>query len=76
MPAPPANNSKPYIKLAATLSGLGIGIFFLERLGLNELRQFMKLEADSLVVSVLFLAPVLLILAGIVVFVFGKMRRL
>ena len=72
----PANNSKPYIKLAAMLSSLGLGIYFLEQFGLRELQKVMNLEPDGLVISVLFLAPFVLILAAIVVFVVGKMRRL
>ncbi|MBN9308206.1 hypothetical protein [Devosia sp.] len=75
MPAP-ANNSKPYVKLAATLSSLGLGLYFLEQFGLREAQQMMHLEPDGLVVSILFLAPFVLILAAIVVFVVGKMRRL
>jgi hypothetical protein len=72
----PSGNAKPYVKLSATLASLGLGIFFLERFGLSELQKFMKLEPDGLVVSVLFLAPFLLIIAAILVFLVGKMRRL
>ena len=72
----PANNSKPYVKLAATLSSLGLGIYFLEQFGLRELQKVMKLEPDGIVITVLFLAPFLLIIAAILVFIVGKMRRL
>jgi len=43
---------------------------------LREAQQMLHLEPDGLVVSILFLAPFVLILAAIVVFVVGKMRRL
>jgi hypothetical protein len=70
---------KPYIKLAATLAGLGGALFFLERYGLNELKglnggQGFKLDPNLL--GLLVIAPFALILAAAIVFMVGKMRRL
>jgi len=73
---PTGNNTKPYVKLAGTLASLGLGIYFIEQFGLNELKKNGSLHLDGTIMSILVIAPFALILAGIVVFMFGKMRRL
>lgn len=65
--------TKPYLKLAMTLVGLGMAIFFFERYGLS---QWQGVHLEGWMISVMVLAPVLLVLAGGVVFVVGRMRRL
>jgi len=68
---------KPYVKLAYTLVLFGMGIFAFERFGLSEITKSQQsLHLDSTLLSVLVIAPVVLILAGVLVFMFGKMRRL
>lgn len=69
---------KPYVKLASTLVSLGIGIFFLERMGLSELRNAGGdgIHLDGTLLSILVLAPVVLVAAGCIVFMVGRMRRL
>jgi len=69
-------NTKPYVKLAGTLASLGLGIFFIERLVLSELNKNGTMHIDGTILSILVIAPILLILAGAVIFMFGKMRRL
>lgn len=68
--------TKPYIKLAATLASLGIGIFMLERFGLSEAQKNGSLHIDGTILSIMVIAPIVLVLAGAVVFMVGKMRRL
>lgn len=68
---------KPYVKLAYTLVLIGMGIFAFERFGLSELSgPNQSLHLDSTLLSILVIAPVALVLAGVMVFMFGKMRRL
>jgi len=67
---------KPYVKLASTLASLGLGIFFIERFGLSELQKNGTLHIDGTILSIMVLAPILLVIAGAVVFMVGKMRRL
>jgi hypothetical protein len=66
-------NTKPYAKLAATLVFLGMGIFTLERLGLGQMQG---LHLPGWMITVLVVAPVVLILAGCAIFMVGRMRRL
>ena len=69
--------TKPYIKLASTLVLLGMGIFTLERYGLSQMEGPGRAgHIDGTLLSALVIAPMLLILAGAVVFVVGRMRRL
>lgn len=72
----PANNSKPYVKLAATLCSLGIGIYFIERMGLGEIKKYFNLHINEVILSILVIAPFALIIAGALIFMVGKMRRL
>ncbi|WP_423067222.1 hypothetical protein [Devosia sp. CN2-171] len=72
----PANNAKPYVKLAATLASLGIGIYFIEQFGLREITKYFKLHMNEFVLSILVIAPFALIISGALVFMIGKMRRL
>lgn len=68
---------KPYLKLAYTLIILGMGIFAFERFGLSEIAgPSRSLRLDGTLLSILVLAPVILVVAGCLVFMFGKMRRL
>lgn len=76
MPVTPANNSKPYVKLAATLSSLGIGFYFIEQFGLREITKYFKLNMNEFVLSILVIAPFALIISGALVFMIGRMRRL
>ena len=66
------SKTKPYVKLAGTLVGLGMGIFFLERLGLSQT----DIHLAGWLISLMVIAPVALVLSGCAVFVFGRMRRL
>ena len=67
---------KPYIKLAGTLVSIGAGIFMLERFGLSQMGGNGRMHLDPNLISVLILAPVILVAAGAIVFMVGKMRRL
>ncbi|WP_055045365.1 hypothetical protein [Devosia sp. A16] len=71
-----AQQMKPYVKLASTLASVGLGIFFIERFGLSELQKNGSIHLDGTLLSIMVIAPVLLVLAGAVVFMVGKMRRL
>jgi hypothetical protein len=72
-----AQGMKPYVKLASTLVLVGSGLFSLERFGLDKLEgPTRSVHLDSTLLSVLVIAPVALVLAGAIVFIFGKMRRL
>lgn len=74
MAAPP---TKPYVKLASTLMLLGMGIFSLERFGLSRLEGGAQpLHLDGTLLSLLVLLPVVLVAAGALVFVVGRLRRL
>jgi len=66
----------PYVKVAATLMLVGMGLFTLERYGLGRLEQGSALHIDPTVLSLLVLAPMLLVGAGAIVFLVGKLRRL
>ena len=68
-----ATGPKPYVKLASTLVLVGMGIFTLERYGLT---QFKSVHMDGTLLSVLVIAPIVLVMAGAMVFVVGRMRRL
>jgi hypothetical protein len=68
---------KPYLKLAYTLVILGMGIFAFERFGLAEIAgPTHQLHLDGTLLAILVIAPAVLIGAGCLVFMFGKMRRL
>jgi hypothetical protein len=71
-------STKPYVKLAYTLIIVGMGIFAIERLGLSNISgpNHTGLNIDGTLLSVLVIAPVVLILAGCLIFMIGKMRRL
>ena len=71
-----AQGPKPYVKLAGTLVTIGAGIFMVERYGLSEMGSNGRFHIDPNILSVLVLAPVILVGAGIVVWMVGKMRRL
>jgi hypothetical protein len=68
---------KPYIKLASTLVLIGTGLFSLEQYGLGKLEgPDHTVHLNGTVLSLLVLAPLLLIAAGAIVFIVGKLRRL
>ena len=71
-------STKPYVKLAYTLIIVGMGIFALERVGLSNMSgpSHTQMHLDGTLLSVLVLAPVVLIFAGVLIFMVGKMRRL
>lgn len=71
-----AQQMKPYVKLASTLASVGLGIFFIERFGLTELQKNGSVHIDGTVLSIMVLAPIVLVIAGAIVFMVGKMRRL
>ncbi len=69
--------TKPYLKLASTLVLLGIGLFSLEKFGLGRLAGASgHAQLDGTLLSVLVIAPLALVAAGILTFIIGKMRRL
>lgn len=72
-----AQGMKPYVKLASTLVVLGMGLFGLERFGLGKFEgSDHAVHLDGTLLSILVIAPILLIIAGAVVFMVGRMRRL
>lgn len=74
---PTAQGPKPYIKLAATLVLIGMGLFTLERYGLSQIEGAGRpLHLDGTILSLLVILPVALVVAGALVFVVGRMRRL
>ncbi len=69
--------TKPYVKIASTLVLVGMGIFTLERYGLTQFdAPGRSMHIDPNVLSLLVIAPIALVAAGALVFVFGKIRRL
>ena len=67
---------KPYVKLAYTLVLVGMGIFAFERFGLNQLGGPSGIHLSGLLLSILVIAPIVLIIAGCIVFMVGRVRRL
>jgi hypothetical protein len=73
-----APSTKPYVKLAYTLIIVGMGIFAIERLGLSNMSgpNHTPVHLDGTLLSILVIAPVALVVAGCLIFMIGKMRRL
>ena len=72
-----AQPTKPYVKLASTLVLVGMGIFTLERYGLQRIEEpGNPLHLGSIVLSLLVIVPVVMVIAGALVFMVGRMRRL
>ena len=68
---------KPYVKLASTLVLVGTGLFSLEQFDLGRLEGTAhNVPLDGMLLSILVLAPIALVVAGAVVFMVGKLRRL
>ena len=69
---------KPYLRLAYGLIILGIGLLMLEQFGLGALRGQHDdgVRLDPTIWSLLVIVPVALVIAGCLVFMVGKMRRL
>lgn len=72
-----ATGMKPYVKLAYTLVLVGMGLFSLEQFGLDKLAgpNHTGVQLDGTVLSILVVAPIVLVLAGCIIFMVGKMRR-
>ena len=66
---------KPYIKLASTLVLLGTGLFGAEQWGLGKFSNGAA-HLDGTLITILALAPIVLVACGAIVFVVGRMRRL
>lgn len=77
MPPTPSPKARPHVKLAATLVFAGMIIFGIERFGLGELKGQGngRLDLDPNLLSILVIAPIVLVVAGAVVFMVGGMRR-
>jgi hypothetical protein len=72
-----AQGMKPYVKLASSLVVVGMGLFSVEQFGLGKLEGGdHSFHLDGTILSIMVLAPLVLIAAGAIVFVVGKMRRL
>jgi hypothetical protein len=72
-----AQGPKPYVKLASTLVLVGMGMFSLEQFGLTRLEgPTRNVHLDGTLLTILVLTPIVLVAAGALVFVVGKMRRL
>ena len=72
-----APGMKPYVKLASSLVVVGMGLFSIEQFGLGKFEgDGRSVHLDGTILSLMVLAPLVLIAAGAVVFVVGKMRRL
>jgi hypothetical protein len=72
-----AQGMKPYVKLASTLVVVGMGLFSIEQFGLGKLEgPGHSFHLDPTILSILVLAPIVLVAAGAIVFMVGKMRRL
>ena len=72
-----AQGPKPYVKLASGLVLAGSGIFTLERFGFGRFEDpAHPMHLDSTIISLLVLIPIGLVVAGAIVFMVGKMRRL
>jgi len=73
----PRPGMKPYVKLASTLVLVGSGLFTLERYGLQRIEEpGNPLHIDPTLLSLMVLVPIGLVVAGAVVFLVGRMRRL
>jgi hypothetical protein len=70
--------TKPYVKLAGGLVLIGGGLLTIERLGLSNLSgpNHTGVHIDGTILSLLVIVPAALIVAGCIVFMVGKMRRL
>ena len=72
-----AQGMKPYVKLASTLVLVGTGLFSLEQYGLGRLEgPNHSVHLDGNLLSLLVVVPLGLVVAGALVFVVGKLRRL
>lgn len=73
----PRPGMKPYVKLASTLVLVGSGLFTLERYGLQRIEEpGHPLHIDPTLLSLMVLVPIGLVVAGAVIFLVGRMRRL
>jgi hypothetical protein len=76
MPPAPTPGTKPYVKLASRLVFAGMILFGIEQFGLGRLEGAAKsVHLDPNLVAALVIAPILLVVAGALTFVVGRMRR-
>ncbi|HEY9011381.1 MAG TPA: hypothetical protein VIN06_10205 [Devosia sp.] len=75
MPTKPS--TKPYVKLAYGLIIAGMAIFMLERFGLSNMSgpNHTPLHLDGTLLSIMVIAPVVLVVAGCLTFMVGRMLR-
>jgi hypothetical protein len=68
--------TKPKSTIAWTLVIVGMGLFSVEQFGLDKIEGPTKsVHLDPNLLSILVIAPFILIIAGAVVFMIGRMRR-
>jgi hypothetical protein len=77
MPPAPSPATKPYVKLASRLVFAGTILFGVEQFSLAWLEGSTKsIHLDPNLLSAFVVVPILLVVAGAVLFVVGRMRRL
>jgi hypothetical protein len=72
---PTDTRMKPYLKLASTLVLAGGAIFTFERFGLSQFAG-PNPHLPGWLITILVVTPVVLVLAGLIIFMVGRMRRL
>ena len=75
---PVAKGPKPHVKLAGSLVLVGMSLFALERFGLNWMRGpngTGSTHLNGTLLSILVVAPMVLIIGGCLVFAVGAMIR-
>lgn len=74
---PADKNPKPHVKLAGSLVLVGMSLFMLERFGLNWMTgpAHQPVHLDGTLLSVMVIAPIVLIVGGCLVFAVGAMLR-
>ena len=66
---------KPYVKLASGLIMFGMSMFMLERYGLSQINQT-EIHIAGWLLSALVIVPLVLVGAGCLTFMVGRIRRL
>jgi hypothetical protein len=75
MPPAPTSRAKPYVTLASRLVFAGMILFGIEQFGLDRLKSPDKsIQLDPNLLSALVIVPILLVIAGALIFVVGRMR--
>ena len=76
MPPTPSPGARPHLKLASTLVFAGVTLFGLEQFGLDKIEgPTRSVHLDPNLLSLLVIAPFVLVVAGAIVFLAGRMRR-